>query len=123
MLTLVFAPTMEWDTAAGQAIALASGAKSNLIGKPRKTMKYNKENLLNSWFLVETLIKQFFFNSVASEAFIFFLPAKIKLSCLLRKAPSNCAFFLFFGFRNNIWHFNRRSYLINGYKGVISIVA
>jgi len=47
-----FAPTMEWDTAAGQAIALASGAKV-INWKTKQTMKYNKENLLNSWFLVE----------------------------------------------------------------------
>ena len=46
-----FAPTMEWDTAAGQAIANAAGA--NVINWDTKdTMQYNKENLLNSWFLV-----------------------------------------------------------------------
>src|SRR5690606_14971359 len=47
-----YAPTMEWDTAAGHAIAL--GAGKNLYdyetGKP---MKYNRENLRNNWFLVE----------------------------------------------------------------------
>jgi len=47
-----FAPTMEWDTAAGQAIALASGAKV-INWETKKLMQYNKENLLNSWFLVE----------------------------------------------------------------------
>ncbi|PCI99019.1 MAG: 3'(2'),5'-bisphosphate nucleotidase [Flavobacteriales bacterium] len=47
-----FAPTMEWDTAAGQAIAIASGA-SVINWETKKTLKYNKENLLNSWFLVE----------------------------------------------------------------------
>lgn len=46
-----FAPTMEWDTAAGQAICMAVGLKvidytSNL------DMRYNKESLLNSFFLV-----------------------------------------------------------------------
>ena len=47
-----FAPTMEWDTAAGQAIAIASGA--DIINwETKKRMLYNKENLLNSWFLVE----------------------------------------------------------------------
>ena len=47
-----FAPTMEWDTAAGQAIAIASGA--NVINwETKKRMLYNKENLLNTWFLVE----------------------------------------------------------------------
>ena len=47
-----FAPTMEWDTAAGQAIANASGAKV-INWETKETMQYNKENLLNSWFLVE----------------------------------------------------------------------
>lgn len=47
-----FAPTMEWDTAAGQAIANASGAKV-INWDTKETMEYNKENLLNSWFLVE----------------------------------------------------------------------
>jgi len=46
-----FAPTMEWDTAAGQAICEAVGLKviSNETNKP---LLYNKENLLNPWFLV-----------------------------------------------------------------------
>lgn len=45
-------PTMEWDTAAGQAIATASGARMvrHDNGKP---LTYNKENLLNPWFIVE----------------------------------------------------------------------
>lgn len=47
-----FAPTMEWDTAAGQAIVRGSGA--NVINwETQDTMLYNKENLLNSWFLVK----------------------------------------------------------------------
>lgn len=47
-----FAPTMEWDTAAGQAIVRGSGA--NVINwETQETMLYNKENLLNSWFLVK----------------------------------------------------------------------
>lgn len=46
-----FAPTMEWDTAAGQAIAIASGAEV-INWETKELMKYNKENLLNSWFLV-----------------------------------------------------------------------
>ncbi len=46
-----FAPTMEWDTAAGQAIAIASGAEV-LNWESKNRMQYNKENLLNSWFLV-----------------------------------------------------------------------
>lgn len=46
-----FAPTMEWDTAAGQAICEAVGLKvvELVSGNP---MKYNRENLLNNYFLV-----------------------------------------------------------------------
>lgn len=46
-----FAPTMEWDTAAGQAICQAAGVKV-LDQTTQKPMQYNKENLLNSYFLV-----------------------------------------------------------------------
>ena len=47
-----FAPTMEWDTAAGQAIAEAAGKK--VYQWPELTpVTYNKENLLNPWFLVK----------------------------------------------------------------------
>lgn len=46
-----FAPTMEWDTAAGHAICIAVGLK--VISKEtNKPLLYNKENLLNPWFLV-----------------------------------------------------------------------
>ncbi|MEZ4792879.1 MAG: 3'(2'),5'-bisphosphate nucleotidase CysQ [Gelidibacter sp.] len=46
-----FAPTMEWDTAAGQAICNAVGVE--VISKETdKPLVYNKENLLNPWFLV-----------------------------------------------------------------------
>ena len=47
-----FAPTMEWDTAAGQAICNAVGidAISEVTKEP---LLYNKENLLNPWFLVK----------------------------------------------------------------------
>ena len=46
-----FAPTMEWDTAAGQAICNAVGFE--VISKEtNKQLMYNKENLLNPWFLV-----------------------------------------------------------------------
>lgn len=47
-----FAPTMEWDTAAGHAIALAAG-KDIIDHTTGKSMQYNKENLLNNWFTVE----------------------------------------------------------------------
>ncbi|WP_255572891.1 3'(2'),5'-bisphosphate nucleotidase CysQ [Hanstruepera marina] len=46
-----YAPTMEWDTAAGQAICNAVGLK--VISKEtNKPLAYNKQNLLNSYFLV-----------------------------------------------------------------------
>lgn len=49
-----FAPTMEWDTAAGQAICNAVGIE--VISKETdKPLLYNKENLLNPWFLVSAL--------------------------------------------------------------------
>lgn len=46
-----FAPTMEWDTAAGQAICNAVGV--DVISKETNNpLLYNKENLLNPWFIV-----------------------------------------------------------------------
>lgn len=46
-----FAPTMEWDTAAGQAICMAVGL--NVISKETgENLSYNKENLLNPYFEV-----------------------------------------------------------------------
>lgn len=47
-----FAPTMEWDTAAGQAICIHAGFDV-IDWKTQTTMKYNRENLLNNWFLVK----------------------------------------------------------------------
>lgn len=47
-----FAPTMEWDTAAGQAICTYAG-KTVYDHKTGKEMLYNRENLLNNWFLVK----------------------------------------------------------------------
>ena len=46
-----FAPTMEWDTAAGQAICNAVGIDV-ISQETNKSLLYNKENLLNPWFLV-----------------------------------------------------------------------
>ena len=46
-----FAPTMEWDTAAGQAICNAVGVDV-ISNDTNAALLYNKENLLNSWFLV-----------------------------------------------------------------------
>ncbi len=46
-----FAPTMEWDTAAGQAICEAVGLQV-ISQTTNEAMSYNKENLLNPYFLV-----------------------------------------------------------------------
>lgn len=46
-----FAPTMEWDTAAGHAICNAVGI-SVISKEDDKPLRYNKENLLNPYFLV-----------------------------------------------------------------------
>lgn len=46
-----FAPTMEWDTAAGQAICEAVGLQV-LDLQTNKPMVYNRNNLLNNSFLV-----------------------------------------------------------------------
>lgn len=49
-----FAPTMEWDTAAGQAICKAVGLQ--VIDKETSLeMTYNREKLLNNYFLVSNL--------------------------------------------------------------------
>ncbi len=47
-----FAPTMEWDTAAGQAICNAVGVEV-INRETNGPLLYNKENLLNPWFLVK----------------------------------------------------------------------
>ncbi|WP_100615134.1 3'(2'),5'-bisphosphate nucleotidase CysQ [Confluentibacter citreus] len=46
-----FAPTMEWDTAAGHAICNAVGLKVTQVDTPEE-LQYNKEHLLNPFFLV-----------------------------------------------------------------------
>ena len=47
-----FAPTMEWDTAAGHAIAKYAGKK--LIDyNTKKEMLYNRQELRNNWFIVQ----------------------------------------------------------------------
>lgn len=46
------APTMEWDTAAAHAIVLESG-KEVVEFESRESVVYNKENLLNPWFIVQ----------------------------------------------------------------------
>lgn len=47
-----FAPTMEWDTAAGQAIVEAAGG-TVIDWQSQKTLVYNRENLRNNWFLAK----------------------------------------------------------------------
>ncbi len=45
------APTMEWDTAAGQAVVLFAG--KSVVNYPSGIpMQYNKPELLNEWFVV-----------------------------------------------------------------------
>lgn len=44
-------PTMEWDTAAGHAIAELAGCQVRKWGS-ESSLEYNKEDLLNPWFLV-----------------------------------------------------------------------
>lgn len=48
-----FAPTMEWDTAAGHAIVRAAGGEvwHAEIDAP---LRYNKSDLLNPWFIVRS---------------------------------------------------------------------
>lgn len=50
-----FGPTMEWDTAAGHAIALGAGCRmydpQSGIG-----LSYNKEDLKNPWFIVDRIM-------------------------------------------------------------------
>ena len=48
-----FAPTMEWDIAAGHAIVNSAGGQVVLAEDEKTELKYNKENLLNPWFIAE----------------------------------------------------------------------
>ena len=45
-------PTMEWDTAAGQAVAECAGARMYLH-ENGEDLRYNREDMLNPWFVVE----------------------------------------------------------------------
>lgn len=47
-----FGPTMEWDTAAGQAVVEFAGGKVTNVETGNQLL-YNKENLLNPFFIVE----------------------------------------------------------------------
>lgn len=55
-------PTMEWDTAASHAVAEFAGCK--IMSLPdKKTLKYNKQDLLNPWFVIynenlDTLVRK-----------------------------------------------------------------
>lgn len=55
-----YAPTMEWDTAAGDAVAraagkmcLQAGSYDGLPSNDGEPLQYNKEDLHNPWFLVK----------------------------------------------------------------------
>ncbi|SRX54907.1 3'(2'),5'-bisphosphate nucleotidase CysQ [Aequorivita sp. CIP111184] len=48
-----YAPTMEWDTAAGHAICRAVGVEV-IDQSTENSMQYNKPNLLNNYFVVKT---------------------------------------------------------------------
>lgn len=48
-----FAPTMEWDIAAGQAILEALGG-SVVTVMDNQPLRYNKEELFNPWFIAKT---------------------------------------------------------------------
>lgn len=59
-----FAPTMEWDTAAGDAVARAAGcsvvewrpeSEETDFGRSVGPLQYNKEDLHNPWFLVRSV--------------------------------------------------------------------
>jgi len=52
-----FAPTSEWDTAAGHAIIHASGGKV-LKANSQEPLKYNKQDILNPWFIAMRAAKQ-----------------------------------------------------------------
>lgn len=48
-----FGPTMEWDTAAAHAIAIYSGCRFTQDDE-KTTLVYNKKNLLNPYFVVQS---------------------------------------------------------------------
>ena len=52
-----FAPTMEWDTAAGQAICQDAGV-AVIDQNTDQPLLYNKSNLLNPYFKVGALVAQ-----------------------------------------------------------------
>ena len=50
-----FAPTSEWDTAAGHAIVLAAGGRIVQAKSTGDEITYNKEDILNPWFIVKSV--------------------------------------------------------------------
>ncbi len=48
-----FAPTMEWDTAAGHAVVLYADKRIVQAKSSDMEVVYNKENLLNPWFIAK----------------------------------------------------------------------
>ena len=48
-----FAPTMEWDTAAGHAIVREAGFEMYQVQEEGIPLQYNKKDLLNPWFVVQ----------------------------------------------------------------------
>lgn len=47
-----FTPTMEWDTAAGQAIVECAGCQI-IAADTKQRITYNKEDIRNPWFIVQ----------------------------------------------------------------------
>jgi 3'(2'), 5'-bisphosphate nucleotidase len=47
------APTMEWDTCAAQIILEEAGGNVFIVGSDDETVMYNKENLLNPYFIAK----------------------------------------------------------------------
>jgi 3'(2'), 5'-bisphosphate nucleotidase len=48
-----FAPTLAWDTAAGHAVILSAGKRVVKANSLSEEVEYNKENLLNPWFIAK----------------------------------------------------------------------
>ena len=62
-----FAPTMEWDTAAGHAIASATGACEVVRADDGQPLTYNKADLHNPWFIVRNISADKFFSRQANK--------------------------------------------------------
>lgn len=62
-----FAPTMEWDTAAGHAIAAATGACEVVRADDSQPLTYNKADLHNPWFIVRNISADKFFSRQANK--------------------------------------------------------